>query len=331
MIFSPLLKKGILLLAFCGVLGGGVLSAQETGGSPITEEGLKALDSNVFANEYMLALKPNVTRDRIAKIKDPFVRGLAEQMAEKKFDRKARALTAEPYEPVKDLAERLRTSQYSKFENPTGIFFEEGEDVLLVMGDPKGEKLNLVIHNFGRDGGHSSYPLKEGVNIIRAKNKGLGYIEYFTSNYKKAPKVHLSILSGKVNGVFVGGVSKNSDWKRMLENSPTEVVDIVGNRVHLVYPVEELKQFCPDKGEELIALYDRIIGMEQQIMGLYKYRMLPKNRMFGRVIWNGFMHADGTGAAFHNGTMKEVGNPDKIPGSAWGIAHEFGHVNQAPP
>ena len=243
MIFSPLLKKGILLLAFCGVLGGGVLSAQETGGSPITEEGLKALDSNVFANEYMLALKPNVTRDRIAKIKDPFVRGLAEQMAEKKFDRKARALTAEPYEPVKDLAERLRTSQYSKFENPTGIFFEEGEDVLLVMGDPKGEKLNLVIHNFGRDGGHSSYPLKEGVNIIRAKNKGLGYIEYFTSNYKKAPKVHLSILSGKVNGVFVGGVSKNSDWKRMLENSPTEVVDIVGNRVHLVYPVEELKQF----------------------------------------------------------------------------------------
>ena len=83
MIFSPLLKKGFFLLAFCGVLGGGVLSAQETGGSPITEEGLKALDSNVFANEYMLALKPNVTRDRIAKIKDPFVRGLAEQMAEK--------------------------------------------------------------------------------------------------------------------------------------------------------------------------------------------------------------------------------------------------------
>lgn len=29
--------------------------------------------------------------------------------------------------------------------------------------------------------------------------------------------------------------------------------------------------------------------------------------------------------------MKEVGNPDKIPGSAWGIAHEFGHVNQVRP
>lgn len=29
--------------------------------------------------------------------------------------------------------------------------------------------------------------------------------------------------------------------------------------------------------------------------------------------------------------MKEVANPDKIPGSAWGIAHEFGHVNQVRP
>ena len=240
-------------------------------------------------------------------------------------------MLAEPYEPVKDLADRLRTSQYSKFENPTGIFFEEGEDVLVIMGDPKDEKLSLVIQNFGRGGGRSSYPLKAGVNIFKAKNKGLGYIEYFTPNYKKAGKVKVSIPSGKVNGVFVGGVHKNSDWKKMLENSPTEVIDIVGSRVHLVYPVEELRQVCPDKGEELIALYDKIIGMEQQIMGLYKYKMLPKNRMFGRVIWQGFMHADGTGAAFHNGTMKEVANPDKIPGSAWGIAHEFGHVNQVRP
>lgn len=85
----------------------------------------------------MLALKPNVTRDRIARIKDPFVRGLAEQMAEKKFDRKARALTAEPYEPVKDLAERLRTSQYSKFENPTGIFLKRGRTYCWSWGIPK--------------------------------------------------------------------------------------------------------------------------------------------------------------------------------------------------
>ena len=38
MIFSPLLKKGVLLLAFCGVLGGGVLSAQEAGIGMVYQE-----------------------------------------------------------------------------------------------------------------------------------------------------------------------------------------------------------------------------------------------------------------------------------------------------
>lgn len=139
MILLPFLKKGAILLALCGMLGGGVLSAQETGSVPITEAGLKALDSNVFTNDFMLALKPNVTRDRIAKIKDPFVRGLARQMAEKKYDRKARAITAEPYEPVKDLADRLRTSQYSKFENPTGIFLRKGRTCCWSWKTPKGK------------------------------------------------------------------------------------------------------------------------------------------------------------------------------------------------
>lgn len=66
-------------------------------------------------------------------------------------------------------------------------------------------------------------------------------------------------------------------------------------------------------------------------MGLDKYKVRPKNRMFGRVIWNGFMHADGLGAAFHNDTMGGLADPDKIPQNTWGIAHEFGHVNQTRP
>lgn len=60
MMLSQLFKKGCLLLAVCGWLGGGVLPAQEVQQPPITEEGLKALDSNVFTNEFMVALKPAV-------------------------------------------------------------------------------------------------------------------------------------------------------------------------------------------------------------------------------------------------------------------------------
>lgn len=53
--------------------------------------------------------------------------------------------------------------------------------------------------------------------------------------------------------------------------------------------------------------------------------------MFGRVIWQGFMHADGVGAAFHNDTMPSVANVEGIIKESWGIAHEFGHVNQTRP
>ena len=80
----------------------------------------------------------------------PLCAGSPSRWRRRNLHRKARALTAEPYGTGQGSGgAALRTSQYSKFENPTGIFFEEGEDVLLVMGDPKGEKLNLVIHNLG--------------------------------------------------------------------------------------------------------------------------------------------------------------------------------------
>ncbi|MEG1935755.1 MAG: M60 family metallopeptidase, partial [Rikenellaceae bacterium] len=68
-----------------------------------------------------------------------------------------------------------------------------------------------------------------------------------------------------------------------------------------------------------------------QIMGLVKYNRVQKNHMFGRVIWNGFMYADGIGAAFNDSTMKDIANPDKLRVNSWGVAHEFGHVNQVRP
>ncbi len=328
--FSRILKGCLFAASAAFMLCGGMMYGQGT--IVPSAAGLNAPDvAAVFANGYLSELKPGVTAEQVEQIKDPFARNLAQQILNKKYDADAHTLMAEPYEPVRDLAERLRTGTYSMYENPTGLYFEEGEEVAVIVGDCGSERLIFTVHDFGRKGGHCWYNLKKGINIIKVRNQGLGYIEYYTPNYKTAKKVPVSIPSGKVNGVFVRGKSKNADWKKMLANSPTEVIDIVGKRVHLVYPVEELKKVCPNKGEELIEIYDKLIAWQQRIMGLYKYKSLPKNRMFGRVIWRGFMHADGMGAAFHNSTMNEVANPDKIPQSAWGISHEFGHVNQIRP
>ncbi len=134
-----------------------------------------------------------------------------------------------------------------------------------------------------------------------------------------------------MNGVFDPVAQTNEDWKRLLAGAVCEVVDIYGPQVQLVFPVAEMRRWCPEKGRELSALYERIIRHQHEMMGLVKYGLVPRNHMFGRVIWNGFMHADGIGAAFHHDLMRDIGNPERIPTNSWGIAHEFGHVNQVRP
>ncbi len=235
------------------------------------------------------------------------------------------------YEPVETLAKRLKTNAYSRFENPTGIWFDAGETAKIEVAGTGGEKIFLRVTNFGRAGGDKTYPLQEGINSVEMKKAGLAYISYYTPNFKTAAPVKIKIAGGKINGVFYAGKNTSEDWKKLLDNAACEVVDIVGKHVHLVYPVEELKKYCPNRGVELINVYDKIIKTEQDIMGLEKYGRQPKNRMFGRVIWKGFMHADGLGAAFHNNTMRNLADPDKLPGNSWGVAHEFGHVNQVRP
>lgn len=306
--------------------------AQQKPAATLSEKDFDGPDSRMFNDTYFLRLKPGVNASQVARMTNPVLRKVAADLLAGRFDARSRARVHEAYEPVDRLARRLKTSAYDQFENPTGIYFGEDDAYAVVcMSDPKGEPVRLRVREFGRAGGDESYPLKAGVNVIRLKGPGLGYISYYTENFATAPKLNASVLTGKVNGVFDPLVQDNTHWKKLLESAVCEVIDIRGRYVHLVYPVKELRQYCPEKGEELIGLYDRIIHQQHEIMGLVKYKILPRNRMLGRVIWNGYMHADGFGAAFHNSTMAEVGNPDRIPQSAWGIAHEFGHVNQTRP
>lgn len=66
-----------------------------------------------------------------------------------------------------------------------------------------------------------------------------------------------------------------------------------------------------------MQLYDSLINIQHEIMGLVKYHREPKNHMFGRVIWQGFMHADGIGAAFHDNTISSVPNINKLRKNSW--------------
>lgn len=234
------------------------------------------------------------------------------------------------YLPIEKVRENLRCNNYSHFENPTGIYFTRGENVTLTMDGGDGAEVELIIHDFGKDADHAVVPLKSGLNSFAAPARGLGYINYRSEKPAQAPALRVRIEGGQVNGVFTQ-YDDAATWKQLLADAKCNILDILGERVQLAYNVDGLREQCPERGPELLKIYDDVIRMEQELLGWDKYGVHPGNHIHGRVQWSGFMHADGIGSAYVYSAMEEVANPDALNRSVWAIAHEFGHVNQCRP
>lgn len=313
------------------------LMAREAASSPAAEEVVGKEAQSYFSDPFMTKLKPEVSSAKIEKIEDAVLKTAISEIKAGTHDFKMRNRVYEAYDSIRNVSQRQKTNDYSRFENPTGIYFEEGDKAILFVegiDSSRREKMDvpsLLVRDFPKDK-ESYYLLKNGLNVIELKNGGTAYFSYYTENHKIVPKVKVHILGGKVNGFFDSSIHKAEDWAPILNKTCAPVLDIVGKHVQLIYATEQLKQYCPERGLELINLYDEIIDIQYEMMGLVKYNQVPKNRMLGRSIWRGFMHADGMGAAFHYNTLKELADPDALKKRAtWGVAHEFGHVNQVRP
>lgn len=289
--------------------------------------------SSLFSDQLLTAPSSKANLKKAAKIKTPLLRQALVDMLEGTYSSAYRIQTYRSYLHPKQLAALLKTSPYSQFENPTGIYFKKDEEIVLFVEDidRSDNEIKLRVKNFGEEGGDSSYELTPGLNIIVPTNNGNGYIHYFTEQNRRAKDVKIHILGGYVNGYFDVTKHTNADWVKLLSAAESDILDIIGTRVQLAYSVQSLQKYCPEDGFLLTSLYDSIISIQHEIMGLNKYKRVPDNHIFGRVIWNGFMHADGMGAAFHDNTMEHLANPANIGKHLWGIAHEFGHVNQVRP
>lgn len=288
--------------------------------------------SQVFAKDDYSQVKKNAKDQDIENINNLILKQAARQLKEGSYPIQKRLRAYTNYQSPNSLSKRLKTSPYSQYENPTGIYFTAGDEAIVWVGKTNGSPIALRVTNWDdKNFKQKDYNLKEGYNALKIENKGNAYIQYFTADKVSSKKINIHILGGKVNDVFERGKHTNKDWDRMLANASGPILDIVGKQVQLAYSVKSLQENAPHQGVELIQLYDSIIGIQHQIMGLTQTKRVPKNRMFGRVIWQGFMHADGIGAAFHDNTMKDVANVANLRKNSWGVAHEFGHVNQVRP
>lgn len=236
------------------------------------------------------------------------------------------------------MAKANKTNGYSLLDNATGIVARKGKGLFINVGDTGGDTVRIKIQDLdcpngdGYNIGSSYYLLHKGMNRIVPENDGLVYVLYHTHGKETGKKVRIHFLTGEINGYFDIKKHKASQWQSLLDKSVYKYFDVLGEHVHLTFPTESFKQFTPD-GKALIDVYDRIVALEHEFMGLDKYTDKRfKNRQYCHVVNKGYMYAPNYRTAYGTSTMSKVCDVKKLTGIAlWGPSHEIGHINQVRP
>lgn len=289
------------------------------------------LQPNIFKDDILSWIKPEVTQTDIDNMSAGFLKDMAQCMFNNTYDKRYRLQEYEPYPNVVTTANNLRIGTYSQFENPTGIYFTQGTTAVLFVDNTQGQSISLKTRDYA-SGTTRSYPLSTGVNFIPLLSNGLGYISYYTDNYAALQPVKIHIATGKINRYY--DVTKNTavEWRKILTTAVTEMIDLKGRNVGLLYPVSELRKYSALDAKPLMVLYDSIVKTQWIQMGLVRYNRVPKNHMFAEAdtktpfSW----YAGSLGAHFGSSTHISC-DQAAILDYPWGVAHEFGHVNQIRP
>lgn len=288
-------------------------------------------DYELFTDHTFSRLANGVTQNAIDGIQNSVLKDIAQRLLDGTYRRDYRIQDYTAYRDVHRLAGELKMGAYSQFENPTGLYFEPDEDVVVFVGPTHGHDISLRVRDFGQSGDDHSYRLRPGINSLTMRGRGNGYVSYYVDDPDSAPPVTVHIPSGQVNGFFDSNIHTNADGAELLNNAVSPIMDLRGQYVQLAYTVNALTENSPDNLRDLVDIYDTIVRHQYNILGFFKHDRVPQNRMFGRVAWSGYMFRDQLGAGFHENTMGIVAHHENIIQRPWGPAHEFGHINQARP
>lgn len=285
-----------------------------------------------FVDKLCTQLKPNVTRDMVVGMKNEVLKRLAYALLDGNYSTDYRVSEYRAYKPVGELLNELKTSYtYNNHENPTGITFEKGERVAVIVDGLENDGISLQVRNFGPSEYNTNwYALKNGINVLTIINKGNGYIDYYTSNFQHAPNVNVHFVLGKQNGYFdLTKGHTNNDFMELLANATGEDLDLVGQYAQCVFPVETLRANTAD-GRWTALQFDSITYYERQLMGLFKHNRDYGNRQAIITVpkSGGLYHANNDGCCIPFQALAQPTTSDPNYFDYWGMAHELGHVNQ---
>ena len=293
----------------------------------------------LFTDLTCTELKPGVNMEVIEKVSNNLYRNMAYYMLKGTYPREFRIQDYKAWPHPHAWAKANKTNTMSLLDNPTGISVAKDEDLIVFVGNTHGNTLSLKVQNLNTPGGDgygnaSFYPLSQGVNKLKMRNKGLAYVFYHTPNYQSAPPVKIHFATGKVNGYFDSRKHAAGDWVKYLNAAVDEYFDVLGEHAHITFPTEGFRHYAPNNGAELIAAYDNLVRQEKEFMGLMKYNRPTVNRAYFHAVYSGYMYSTSYRTAYNVGgedVKRGMLDVDQFKSSPWGPAHEQGHSFQTRP
>lgn len=293
--------------------------------------------TSLFKDDICTELKDGITEQEILRCEDEFFRNLAYYMYKDRYEREFRIAEFKAYPNPRIQQHQHKTNPYSLLDNPTGIYVQANEEVVILVGDTHGfDNLALYSVNLNKPGGdgfgdRKSYRLQRGLNRVKMTAPGLLYVSYHVETLdvedKKPIKIHFA--GGQVNGYY-DNEKHQGRWVELLGKAKYAYFDVLGKYVHMTFPTEKYRRNNANDGPELVKRYDKIVNAEMLLLGLYMPGNTPfKNRMYMHVMYHSYMYATHFHTGYNVTTLDAIMNMNEY--ALWGPAHEIGHMNQTRP
>ena len=318
-------------------------------------EEVQAAILNVFTDLSCSELRTNVTRDDITALYQlsPYLaQEVAASLMEGTYveaEKEFRIATYEAYSS-NTLNTQLRTRLYTRMDNPTGIYVEPGDEIIVCVDKiPEGHSVSIATYGEASDGYGPNYggtgnvetvdqevTLTAGVNTFTSAATGMLYVMNTASSLSEsseAIKVHILPGCGEVEGYFdLEKHRTDARYQELLAGYDYKYFVAKGRKMIFNFHTSQLRTDAPTQIVSGLQAWDDIVSWQHELMGLDDLTWFNNHVMAVSTTNPGaYMDASNRRVNFATTALNRIISREQLTAAednTWGPAHELGHVNQ---
>ena len=318
-------------------------------------EEVQAAILNVFTDLSCSELRTNVTRDDITALYQlsPYLaQEVAASLMEGTYDEAEKEFRIATYEAYSSntLNTQLRTRLYTRMDNPTGIYVEPGDEIIVCVDKiPEGHSVSIATYGEASDGYGPNYggtgnvetvdqevTLTAGVNTFTSAATGMLYVMNTASSLSEsseAIKVHILPGCGEVEGYFdLEKHRTDARYQELLAGYDYKYFVAKGRKMIFNFHTSQLRTDAPTQIVSGLQAWDDIVSWQHELMGLDDLTWFNNHVMAVSTTNPGaYMDASNRRVNFATTALNRIISREQLTAAednTWGPAHELGHVNQ---